>query len=104
ETHILEGLRLAGRFYQTIPPDENGRVWSEQLGVSLGLWQGTFDGRTEDWLRLFRADGSPVPTRAEAESLRADAERQRTEAERRRADTERKRADAAEAELARLRA
>ena len=90
ETRELEGLRLAGRFYQPIPPDENGRLWSEQLGVSLGLWHGVVNRRTGDWVRLFRPDGSLVPTEAEAE--------------RQRAETERQRADAAEAELARLRA
>jgi Uma2 family endonuclease len=34
ETGTLEGLRLAGRFYQSILPDERGRLWSEQLGVA----------------------------------------------------------------------
>jgi len=36
ETRELEGLRLAGRFYQPIQPDENGRLWSEELGASSG--------------------------------------------------------------------
>ena len=90
ETQDLEGLRLAGWSYQTIQPDENGRLWSEQLGVSLGLWNGTVEGSTGDWLRLFRPDGSLVPTEAEAERQRAELERPR--------------ADAAEAENARLRA
>ncbi len=90
ETWQLEGLRLAERFYQPIPPDENGRIWSEQLGVSLGFWHGVIDRRERIWLRLFHADGTLVPTREEAQSQRADAERQR--------------ADAAEAELAHLRA
>lgn len=93
ETLELEGFRLAGRFYQPIPPDENGRLWSEQLGVSLGLWHGAVETREGDWVRLFRRDGSLVPTREE----QAAAERQRAEAQR-------QRADAAEAELARLRA
>jgi hypothetical protein len=30
ETHKLEGLRLADRFYQPIQPDENGRLWRER--------------------------------------------------------------------------
>jgi Uma2 family endonuclease len=79
DTKTLEGLRLADRFYQPIPPDENGRLWSEQLGVSLGLWHGVVEGRKDDWVRLFHPDGSLVPTAEE-------------------------RAEAAEAELARLRA
>ena len=94
ETRQLDGLRLSsGRSYLPIQPDENGRLRSEQLGVSLGLWHGEVDGRTGDWVRLFRPDGSLVPM-----------PREETEAERLRADAECERADAAEAELARLRA
>ena len=96
ETRQLDGLRLEGRFYGPIQPDENGRLWSEQLGVFLGPWQGIVEGRNAEWVRLFRPDGSLVPTREEAECQRADAERQKAEAEC-------QRADAAEAELARLR-
>lgn len=94
ETHKLEGFRLAGRFYQPIQPDDDGRLRSEELGASVGLWHGVavkaVQKREGDWIRLFRADGSLVPTEAEAERQRADAASQR--------------ADAAEAEVARLRA
>jgi Uma2 family endonuclease len=86
ETQTLEGLRLADRFYQPIQPDENGRLWSEKLGAFVGLWQGVVERERADWVRLFRADGSLVPTPAE------------------RAAVEHQRADAAEAENARLRA
>jgi Uma2 family endonuclease len=90
ETRELEGLRLEGWAYRPIPPDESGRLRSEQLGVALGLWNGTVEGRQGEWLRLFRPDGTLVPTEAEAARQRAEAERQR--------------AEAAEAEVARLRA
>ena len=63
------------------------------LGVFLGPWHGFRLGVEGDWLRLFHADGTLVPSTAE-----------RAESERLRADSERLRADAAEAELARLRA
>ena len=97
ETRKLEGFRLVDRSYRPIPPDEQGRLWSGQLGVFLGLWHGFYEGTDDDWVRLFRPDGTLVPTGAEAERQRAEAERQRAEA----AD---QRAEAAEAELARLRA
>jgi hypothetical protein len=93
-------LRLADRFYRPIPPDEQGRLWSEQLGVSFGLWYGALEGRTGEWVRLFRPDGSLVPTPEE----RAKVEHQRAETEHQRAEAERQRAEAAEAEVARLRA
>jgi Uma2 family endonuclease len=107
ETGKLEGWRLVDRSYRTIQPDERGRLWSGQLGVFLGLWHGVILGHENDWLRLFRPNGSLVPTQEElavAADQRAEAESQRAEAERQRAEAERRRADAAEAELARLRA
>jgi Uma2 family endonuclease len=73
ETGKLEGLRLAGRFYQPIQPDENGRLWSEQLGVLVGLWHGVVEERRYDWVRLFRPDGTLIPTSEESESAK-DAE------------------------------
>jgi Uma2 family endonuclease len=79
ESRTLEGLRLAGRFYQSMELDAQGRLWSERLGAFVGVWQGIREGRERDWVRLYRPDGSLVPTGEE-------------------------RAEAAEAEVARLRA
>jgi Uma2 family endonuclease len=100
ETGVLEGLRLAQKFYQPIQPDESGRFWSEQLGAFLGVWHGVVEEVKADWVRLFRSDGSLIPTPEE----QAESERRKAESERQRADAEKRRADAAEAELARLRA
>jgi hypothetical protein len=104
DTLKLEGFRLAGGAYLPIAPDGQGRLWSEQLGVSLGLWHGLYEGNEYDWVRLFRPDGSLVPDAVEAANQRAEAADQRAEVERQRAESERQRAEAAEAELARLRA
>jgi Uma2 family endonuclease len=79
ETLKLEGLLLEGQAYRPMVPDERGWLWSNQLGVFLGLWHGVYEGHEDDWVRLFRADDSLVPTAAE-------------------------RAQAAESEVARLRA
>lgn len=79
DTGELEGLRLDGRAYRSILPDEQGRFWSEQLKAFFGVWRGAFIGYTADWIRLFRPDGTLVATAQE-------------------------RAEAAEAELSRLRA
>jgi Uma2 family endonuclease len=89
DTDTLEGFRLAGNAYQPIPPDANGRLRSDVLGVDLGLWQGEVRGAKRTWVRLYRPDGQLVPTPAEAERQRADAAEAR--------------AAAAEAELERLR-
>lgn len=94
----IDGLRLVRGRYRSIAPNANGRIWSEQLSLELGLWRGAYrDIADATWLRLFDASGRLMPTEAEAERQRADTERQR-------ADTERRRADALEAELARLKA
>lgn len=73
DTHQLDGFRLEAGAYQPIVPDAKGRLWSEQLGVSLGIWQGVVVRRKDDWVRLFRADGTLVPTQAEAQCQRAEA-------------------------------
>jgi Uma2 family endonuclease len=89
----FEGYRLSRRGYRAIAPEKkSGRLWSEQLGLYLGLWHGVWEEKEADWVRLFRADGSMVPTAAE----HAAAAEQR-------AEEERQRAAAAEAELTRLR-
>jgi Uma2 family endonuclease len=107
DTRVMEGFRLLGRTYRPLVPDAHGRFWSEQLGASLGLWHGVHEGRERDWVRLFRLDGTLVPSaneQAEAAHERAEAEHQRAEAEHQRAEMERRRAETAETELARLRA
>lgn len=82
----LEVFRLAGDFYQPVEPNAQGRFWSEQLQVDLGLWPGARLGEDATWLRLFHPDGRMIPTAAES------------------AAEARARAATAEAELERLRA
>jgi Uma2 family endonuclease len=117
-TREMEGFSLVGGRYQRLFPDAENRIWSETLGLKLGLWHGLRTGVETTWVRLFDADGRLVPTKDEAAEARAEAERQRAETERQRAEAadaraevadararaERQRAEAAEAELARLRA
>jgi Uma2 family endonuclease len=98
DTQQLEGWRLgAGLRYAALTPNERGWLWSEQLGLWLGTWTGSFQGDEAVWLRFYDADGQLVWTGFEAEQQRAEAERQR-------AEDQRQRAEAAEAEVARLKA
>jgi Uma2 family endonuclease len=93
---VLEGFRLGAAYqaaYQEIAPNSQGRLWSERLGLEVGLWDGLHEDVTATWVRLFRPDGSLVPNKDEL-----------LEAERQRAESAEARASAAEAELARLRA
>jgi Uma2 family endonuclease len=97
ENRQLVGWRLKGTSYEAMEPTFGGRMWSEELGLWLGVWVGSYLGRNSAWLRFFTKEGFLVLTEAEAERQRAEADRQRAEAER-------QRAEAAEAELARLKA
>ena len=76
----LMGWRLAGRRYEEIKPDGDGRLWSEELELWLGRWHGVWLGEEGVWLRFYDSEGRLAPTPAEAERERAEAERQRAEA------------------------
>jgi Uma2 family endonuclease len=104
DMQALEGWRLAGTRYARIEPNEKGRLWSEQLELWLGTWEGPYQGEIATWLRCFDANGQLVRLGTEDAEERAESQRRRADTERQRAETERLRADAAEAELKRLRA
>ncbi len=78
ESHTLQGWRLDQHLrYAPIIANEQGRTWSEQLGVWLGTWKGRFQNGIEHvWLRFFTTDGELVPLfaeKAEAELARMKA-------------------------------
>jgi hypothetical protein len=94
----LQAFELRGSLYvpMTLPMTlPMARLWFESVGLGLVTWQGSFEGRSDTWLRWCLEDGSVVPTGAE----RADAERGRAEVERSRADAERSRAERLAARL-----
>ncbi len=64
----MQGFRLIEGQYQAISPNEQGYLWSEQLGLYLGI----FDRK----LRYFTADGQLVPTPQEAELQQRQAKEQ----------------------------
>jgi len=87
--HVLEGWRKGKRRPVAIKP-KNGRLWSEELELFLGPWDGEYMRYHDTWPRLYDADGNL--------SLIAD------EVAEQRADDERRAKDAALAEVAKLRA
>jgi Uma2 family endonuclease len=103
DSRRLRGWRLEKRGYRALKPNEHGWLWSEELGVWLGEWQGEYERAQAVWLRFYTADGHLVPTGEEAQAAA------RREAEARAAQTEARAAQEAiarreaEAELARLR-
>jgi len=84
DTGVLEGYRYqapGALVPMTAGPD--GRLRSEVLGCSFGVWTGRHAGFEAAWMRIWDAAGALVPTgfeRAQAEAERAQAEAERAEA------------------------
>jgi hypothetical protein len=75
------------------------------LGLGLIVWEGSYEGCSGRWLRWIDAEGTLLPTGAEAaaqERARAAQERARAEQERARAEQERARAEQERARAERL--
>ena len=99
QTEELKGWRLKSGRYAPIGPDPQGRLWSTELSLWLGVCDYTFPGQSESVkvLRFFEATGEVLPTPQEAASQQAELEARRAAAE---AAARRD----AEAEIARLKA
>jgi len=81
------GFYLIHGKYQPVEPNEKGHLWSEELGLYLGIDQGL--------LRYFTSEGTLVPTpeeSAEMEAKRAEMQAARAAIESERAEIEAKRA------------
>lgn len=92
------GFKLHLGQYEAIEPNAQGWLWSEELGLFLGVWEGE--------LRYFSLDGTLIPSPAEvaeAERQNAALERQRVEALRELVEQERLRANELEVQLQALR-
>ncbi len=80
-SYEFKGFHLLDGHYEELQPNEQGHLWSQQLGLFLGIHAET--------LRFFTPDGTLVPTpeeSAEAAIRQANIERQRAETERQRAE------------------
>ena len=79
---LLEYYQLENRRYELQQSDENGRHWVEAMGLFLGTWQGTKEGRIGYWLRWWDKDGNLLlwaVEKIEQERQRAEQERQEKE-------------------------
>jgi hypothetical protein len=91
------GFYLTNGQYQSLEPNQKGYLWSEQLGLYLGVHDGL--------LRYFTSQGELVPTPEEtatAADERAAAANERAELEAQRAELEAQRATAADKRAKRL--
>lgn len=75
ETKKLEGWRLIDGHYEDIVPNERGWLWSRELNLWLGTWEGKHPGTGVQgvWLRYFDVNGELVLSPAEAALSRAEA-------------------------------
>jgi len=99
ETLEFVGLRLDMNQYKPITPNAQGWIWSEMLGLFLGVH--------EKQLRYFSLEGALLPTPQEAarnEIKKAEQERQKAEQERLNAKAQLNRAEQAETRLQELQA
>jgi Uma2 family endonuclease len=108
---VLRAFNLVGAGYRRIQPS-----WLPRVELGLTLWQGTFQGMEETWLRWCDREGVVIATgnelaeqerkrlkqarqRTQRERQRTKQERQRAEQERQRAEQERQRAEQLAAQL-----
>lgn len=78
----VEMYHLVENAYQLMTPNERGHFAIPQMGVELGIWQGTYQNAALPWLRWWDAQGNLLLTgdeRAEQEHQRAEQERQRAD-------------------------
>ncbi|MBE9097874.1 Uma2 family endonuclease [Vacuolonema iberomarrocanum] len=88
ETLEFQGFHLVAGHYESLEPNEQGWLWSEQLGLYLGIH--------DRQLRFFTPERSLIPTpeeTAEVEQQRVGVERQRADAANQRAEAERQRSE-----------
>jgi Uma2 family endonuclease len=63
-TNVLQVFRLVADRYEPAPLTE-GRLLIPQLGLSLGLWQGEYEGNNRLWLRWLTLEGELIPIASE---------------------------------------
>ncbi|MDJ1175026.1 Uma2 family endonuclease [Roseofilum capinflatum] len=103
KTGELELYRLGNQQrYDRQSPNPDGRFWIPEMGLYLGVWQGSRENLESYWLRWWDEQGNLLlwgKEKVEQERSRAETERQQAETERQRADAEQQRADRLAAQL-----
>jgi Uma2 family endonuclease len=77
----IEMYQLTGAHFERMSPNERGHFPIVELGVELGLWQGTYLGATFPWMRWYDSKGILLATGHElAQQEFEAAQRERTAA------------------------
>ena len=103
----VEVYSLIQNRYELVAANDRGHYPIPQLGVELGIWQGSYQNMELPWLRWWDNQGNLLLSgaeRAEEERQRADREQEIAQQQRQRADREQQRAQQAEDQLEQLRA
>ncbi|MDJ0674091.1 MAG: Uma2 family endonuclease [Calothrix sp. MO_167.B42] len=87
------GFHLVDGKYQPLQPNNQGHLWSQQLGLYLGIYDGL--------LRFFTSEHELVPTPEEVAEL-AESERQQKEYERQQKEYERQQKEIAQKKAEKL--
>ncbi|WP_413039297.1 Uma2 family endonuclease [Roseofilum sp. SBFL] len=74
----FRAFHLQNQRYQELEILDN-RLWLAELGVGLGVWQGSYQKVDRLWLRFYDASGNWIPTPEERERQRAEQEQERAE-------------------------
>lgn len=63
-TEQLRAFQLQGSRYEPVEIPEN-KLWIEDLGIGLGLWQGEYQGINRHWLRWGDRQNNWIPCKSE---------------------------------------
>ena len=75
-TLSLDVFELARDRYHAMTPDTHGRFRIPGMGLTLGTWDGEYQGCATTWLRGWDLDGNLIPTPEEvAERLQERADK-----------------------------
>lgn len=71
-TRELQGWHLTNGDYEPMESDERGWIWSRQLELYIGKWEGEYLESRGTWLRFFDVHGNLILTGREDLQRRAD--------------------------------
>jgi Uma2 family endonuclease len=95
---LLEMYELVGVSYQRLAPNQRGHFPIPPMQVELGIWEGTYLGQTQAWLRWWDSQGNLLLMGSE----KAVLAEQRAESAEQRAESAEQRAESAEQQAVRL--
>jgi Uma2 family endonuclease len=69
DSRRLEGWRFSKGVFKPMEPDNRGWLWSKQLNLYLGTWEGAVQEIDGPWLRFFDVHGRLIPCGTETPEI-----------------------------------